>query len=61
MASLHLSSAEATNDNLRCAQVLSVSGGVCKVQFGGPPPIGMGVQAAIKDKFTDIKTVELVD
>lgn len=34
--------------------------GVCRVIFGGPPPIGMGVQAAIKDKFPDIKTVELV-
>ncbi|CAL8472276.1 g11818 [Coccomyxa elongata] len=42
-------------------QVLLVEGGVCKVQFGGPAPIGMGVQAAIKDKFPDIKTVELVN
>ncbi|KAK9905518.1 hypothetical protein WJX75_001443 [Coccomyxa subellipsoidea] len=64
-----MASVEAHLDMLRPAiasygatvQVLSVSGGVCKVQFGGPPPIGMGVQAAIKDKFTDIKTVELID
>ncbi|EIE23413.1 NifU-domain-containing protein [Coccomyxa subellipsoidea C-169] len=63
-----LASVDAHLDMLRPAiasygasvQVLSVSGGVCKVQFGGPPPIGMGVQAAIKDKFPDIKTVELV-
>ncbi len=41
-------------------QVLSVEQGVCTVKFDGPQPIGMGVQAAIKDKFPDIKTVELV-
>ncbi|KAK9828600.1 hypothetical protein WJX72_000970 [[Myrmecia] bisecta] len=40
--------------------VISVEHGVCKVQFEGPPPIGMGVQAAIKDKFPDITKVELV-
>ena len=40
-------------------QVLTVEQGVCTVRFNGPPPIGMGVQAAIKDKFPDIKTVEL--
>ena len=33
--------------------------GVCTVSFNGPAPIGMGVQAAIKDKFPDIKSVEL--
>ena len=41
-------------------QVLEVEQGVCKVRFEGPPPIGMGVQAAIKDKFPDIRNVELV-
>ena len=41
-------------------QVLSVEQGVCKVKFDGPPTIGMGVQAAIKDKFPDIKNIELV-
>ena len=40
-------------------QVLTVEQGVCTVSFDGPAPIGMGVQAAIKDKFPDIKTVEL--
>lgn len=40
-------------------QVLEVGGGVAKLKFGGPAPIGMGVQAAIKDRFPDIKTVEL--
>ena len=53
-------------DMLCCAdcvdymQVLEVEQGVCKVRFEGPPPIGMGVQAAIKDKFPDIRNVELV-
>ncbi len=37
-----------------------VKQGVCTVKFDGPPPIGMGVQAAIKDKFPDIKSVELM-
>ncbi|CAK0783212.1 hypothetical protein CVIRNUC_006411 [Coccomyxa viridis] len=41
-------------------EVLEVEQGVCKVRFEGPPPIGMGVQAAIKDKFPDIRNVELV-
>ncbi len=41
------------------AQVLEVGGGVAKLKFGGPAPIGMGVQAAIKDRFPDIRTVEL--
>ena len=38
-------------------QVLSVENGVCIVDYDGPPPIGMGIQAAIKDKFPDIRTV----
>jgi NFU1 iron-sulfur cluster scaffold homolog, mitochondrial len=42
-------------------QVLEVGQGTCKVEYVGPKPIGMGVQAAIKDKFPDIRTVLLVD
>ncbi|KAK9833449.1 hypothetical protein WJX81_006415 [Elliptochloris bilobata] len=41
-------------------QVLGVEGDECRVRFDGPPPIGMGVKAAIKDKFPDIRTVTLV-
>lgn len=33
--------------------------GICQVKYQGPPPIGMGIQAAIKDKFPDIKQVIL--
>jgi len=33
--------------------------GECQVRFQGPVPIGMGIQAAIKDKFPDIKQVIL--
>ena len=40
-------------------QVLGVEGGVCRVKFDGPAPIGMGVQAAIRDRFSDIRTVQL--
>lgn len=42
-------------------EVMSVGGGDCKVKFKGPPPIGMGIQAAIKDKFPDITSVVLLD
>ena len=38
-------------------QVLKVEDGVCTVSYQGPAPIGMGIQAAIKDKFPDIRTV----
>ena len=41
-------------------QVLGIEGDECRVRFDGPPPIGMGVKAAIKDKFPDIRTVTLV-
>ena len=43
-----------------CLQVLSVQGGVCEVKYDGPPPIAMGIRAAIRDKFPDITTVEMV-
>ncbi|CAK9211624.1 unnamed protein product [Sphagnum troendelagicum] len=43
-------------------EVISVdtTSGECQVQFKGPAPIGMGIQAAIKDKFPDIKSVVLL-
>ena len=41
-------------------QVLAVNDGICEVRYEGPAPIGMGVQAAIKDKFPDIRVVELL-
>ena len=40
--------------------VLSVEAGKCIVHFEGPPPIGEGIKAAIKDKFPDLQAVELV-
>ena len=42
-------------------EVLVVEGGKCTVRYTGPAPIGMGVRAAIKDKFPDITEVQLVD
>ena len=39
---------------------MDVAGGKCIIHFTGPAPIGKGVQAAVKDKFPDIRTVELV-
>lgn len=33
--------------------------GECQVKYHGPAPIGMGIQAAIKDKFPDIQVVIL--
>ena len=41
--------------------MLEVDAGTCRVKYTGPPPIGMGVRAAIKDKFPDITEVVLVD
>lgn len=43
-------------------EVISVDSGsgVCEVRFVGPPPIGMGIQAAIQDKFPDIRSVNLL-
>lgn len=40
--------------------VVAVSRGVCEVKYEGPAPIGMGIQAAVKDKFPDIKEVKLL-
>jgi len=36
---------------------VSVRGGVCMVRFTGPAPILMGVTAALRDRFPDIKEV----
>lgn len=41
-----------------CVDVLAVEGEVCRVRYTGPAPIAQGVQAAIKDKFPTITTVE---
>ncbi|MCO5548348.1 hypothetical protein L7F22_001805 [Adiantum nelumboides] len=41
--------------------VVSVENGECKVKFKGPPPIGMGIRAAVKDKFPEISSVILLD
>ncbi|GMH45517.1 hypothetical protein BSKO_13474 [Bryopsis sp. KO-2023] len=41
--------------------VSKVQDGVCEIIFKGPKPIGMGITAAIKDKFPDIKEVVLLD
>ena len=43
---------------VRALQVLHVEDGICKVHYEGPAPIGMGIQAAIKDKFPDIRLVQ---
>lgn len=42
-------------------QVVEVDKGVCKVAFSGPKPIGAGIQAAIKDRFPEIRSVVLLD
>ncbi len=42
-------------------EVLSLEAGKCTVRYTGPAPIGMGVKAAVKDKFPDISEVILVD
>lgn len=41
-------------------EVVAVDDGICEVKYEGPAPIGMGIQAAIKDKFPDIRVVELL-
>ncbi len=41
-------------------EVLAVDDGTCEVKYEGPAPIGMGIQAAIKDKFPDIRVVKLL-
>eukprot|EP01018_Ginkgo_biloba_P026183 Gb_03585 [translate_table: standard] len=40
-------------------EVISVEGENCHVKYNGPDPIGKGIQAAIKDKFSDITNVTL--
>lgn len=42
-------------------EVQAVDDGVCEIRFLGPKPIGMGIRAAIKDKFPDVKEVVLKD
>lgn len=37
--------------------VLSVEGEDCVVKYVGPESIGMGIKAAIKEKFKDISNV----
>ncbi|CAI5493709.1 unnamed protein product [Closterium sp. Naga37s-1] len=34
--------------------------GTCHVAYEGPPTVAMGIQAAIKDKFPTLKTVDIV-
>lgn len=38
-------------------QVISIVGGDCLVKYVGPPTIGSGIQAAIKERFPDILNV----
>lgn len=38
-------------------QVISIVGGDCLVKYVGPPTIGSGIQAAIKERFPDILDV----
>jgi len=40
--------------------VLAVIDGIWEVKYEGPAPIGMSIQAAIRDKVQDIKVVELL-
>lgn len=41
-------------------EVLAVIDGIWEVKYEGPAPIGMSIQAAIRDKVQDIKVVELL-
>lgn len=41
-------------------EVVKVENGVCELKYTGPAPIGMGIQAAIRDKFPDIQNVKLL-
>lgn len=41
--------------------VASVGGGVCVLNYSGPPAIGKGLSAAIKDAFPDVREVVLRD
>lgn len=40
-------------------KVVKVLDGVCDLAYSGPAPIGEGIKAAIRDKFPDIKEVNL--
>lgn len=42
-------------------EVLKVEDGICELRFSGPAPISKGIQAAVKDKFPDIKEISFVD
>ncbi|CAD7698767.1 unnamed protein product [Ostreobium quekettii] len=42
-------------------RVVGVEEGVCELQFKGPMPISKGIEAAIKDKFPDVRKVNFVD
>ncbi|KAL6784912.1 NFU3 [Auxenochlorella protothecoides x Auxenochlorella symbiontica] len=41
--------------------VKSVSEGVCKLLYNGPPAIAVGVRAAVRDQFPDLQEVLLLD
>ncbi|XP_073145310.1 nifU-like protein 1, chloroplastic [Henckelia pumila] len=41
-------------------QVISIDGGDCLVKYVGPPTIGSGIQAAIKERFPDILNVHFI-
>ena len=40
-------------------KVKVIEGGFCVVQYKGPPPLAMGIQAAIKDKFPTLATIKI--
>lgn len=40
-------------------KVLRVSDGICELEYSGPEPIGVGIRAALKDKFPDLRDVVL--
>lgn len=42
-------------------EVVKVENGLCELRFSGPMPISKGIQAAIKDKFPDVKEVKFLD
>jgi len=41
--------------------VTKIEKGVCEVVYTGPPQIAVGITAAIKDKFPDIRDVKFLD
>ena len=47
----------AVQGNGSSVEVLAVDDGICQVKDRGPAPIGMGGQAAIMNKFPDIRVV----